>query len=82
MKDAATDDALRCCLCAARTLRPLWPKEELTLEAYLALGDDAGQLSPLENAVRRKADEVLAAAKPSAEDLQALRESFCPRWCG
>jgi WD40 repeat protein len=79
MKDAATDDALPLLAFALRELYDRFgQKKNLTLEAYLALGDDAGQLSPLENAVRRKADEVLAAAKPSAEDLQALRESFVP----
>ena len=50
----------------------------LTAEAYRALGDPHAQLSPLENAVRRKAEEVLAAAKPSAEDLEALKEAFIP----
>ena len=79
MKDAATDDALPLLAFALRELYDRFgQKKNLTLEAYLALGDNAGQLSPLENAVRRKADEVLAAAKPSAEDLQALRESFVP----
>ena len=79
MKDAATDDALPLLAFALRELYDRFgQKKNLTLEAYLALGDDAGQLSPLENAVRRKADEVLAAVKPSSEDLQALRESFVP----
>lgn len=79
MKDAATDDALPLLAFALRELHDRFgQKRHLTLEAYKALGDDAGQLSPLENAVRRKADEVIAAAKPSAEDLQALKEAFVP----
>jgi WD40 repeat protein len=79
MNDAATDDALPLLAFALRELYDRFgQKRHLTLEAYRALGDDAGQLSPLENAVRRKADEVLAAAKPSPEDLQALREAFVP----
>jgi WD40 repeat protein len=79
MKDAATDDALPLLAFALRELYDRFGnKKHLTLEAYLALGDNAGQLSPLENAVRRKADEVLAAAKPAGEDLQALREAFVP----
>src|SRR5271157_1511328 len=79
MNDAATDDALPLLAFALRELYDRFgQKRHLTLEAYQALGDDAGQLSPLENAVRRKADEVLAAAKPSVEDLQALREAFVP----
>ena len=79
MNDAATDDALPLLAFALRELYDRFGQERhLTLEAYRALGDDAGQLSPLENAVRRKADEVLATAKPSPEDLQALREAFVP----
>lgn len=79
MSDAATDDALPLLAFALRELYDRFAqKKHLTLEAYRALGDDASQLSPLENAVRRKADEVLAAAKPSAEDLQALKEAFVP----
>src|SRR4029077_15668583 len=49
-----------------------------TLEAYRALGDQQAGLSPLENAVRRKADEVLSEAKPAPGDLQALKEDFVP----
>jgi WD40 repeat protein len=79
MHDAATDDALPLLAFALRELFDRFgQKRHLTLEAYRALGDDAAHLSPLENAVRRKADEVLAAAKPSAEDLQALKEAFVP----
>jgi WD40 repeat protein/ABC-type arginine transport system ATPase subunit len=79
MNDAATDDALPLLAFALRELYDRFGlKKHLTLEAYRALGDEAGQLSPLENAVRRKADEVLTAAKPSPEDLQALREAFVP----
>jgi len=79
MNDAATDDALPLLAFALRELHDRFgQKRQLTLEAYRTLGDDSGQLSPLENAVRRKADEVLAAAKPSEEDLQALKEAFVP----
>jgi hypothetical protein len=79
MADAPTDDALPL---LAFALRELYERSaqsgRLTADAYLALGDAQAQLSPLENAVRRKADEVLAAAKPTPEDLQALREAFIP----
>jgi WD40 repeat protein len=79
MNGAATDDALPLLAFALRELYDRFgQKKHLTLEAYSALGDDAARLSPLENAVRRKADEVLSAAKPSAEDLQALKEAFVP----
>ncbi len=77
--DARTDDALPL---LAFALRELYDRSassgRLTVEAYRALGDASADLSPLENAVRMKADEVLGAAKPSAEDLQALKEAFIP----
>ncbi len=67
MNDAATDDALPLLAFALRELYDRFGQtKKLTLEAYLALGDPAAQLSPLENAVRSKADEVLAVAKASA----------------
>ena len=79
MNDAATDDALPLLAFALRELYDRFGQtKKLTLEAYRALGDPAAQLSPLENAVRSKADEVLANAKASAEDLDALRDAFVP----
>jgi WD40 repeat protein len=79
MHDAATDDALPLLAFALRELYDRFgQKKHLTLEAYRALGDDTAHLSPLENAVRRSADEVLASAKSSAEDLRALRDAFIP----
>jgi len=79
MNDAATDDALPLLAFALRELYDRFGQgRSLSVAAYKALGDEAAQLSPLENAVRRKADEVLAAAKPSADDLQALKEAFVP----
>ena len=77
--DARTEDALPL---LAFALRELYDRcatcGRLTAEAYRALGDAQAQLSPLENAVRRKADEELAAAKPEPEDLEALKEAFIP----
>jgi hypothetical protein len=79
IKDAGTDDALPL---LAFVLRELYDRcagrNRLTYEAYRSIGDEQAQLSPLENAVRRKADEVLAEAKPSSEELQALKEAFVP----
>jgi WD40 repeat protein len=79
MADARTDDALPL---LAFALRELYDRSagtrHMTVEAYRAMGDAQAQLSPLENAVRRKADEVLGAANPTAEDLQALKEAFIP----
>jgi WD40 repeat protein len=77
--DAPTEDVLPL---LAFALRELYDGSagsgRLSAEAYLALGDARAQLSPLENAVRRSADEVLSAANPSPEDLQALKEAFIP----
>jgi WD40 repeat protein len=82
--DAGTEDALPL---LAFTLRELYDRyvddrngggtaRQLSLVHYAALGDPSGGLNPLENSVRKRADEVLAEANPSPEDLQALREAF------
>jgi WD40 repeat protein len=77
--DARTEDALPLLAFALRELYDRFASGgRLTAESYRALGDPQAQLSPLENAVRRRADEVLAAAKPAPEDLQALKEAFIP----
>ncbi len=81
--DAGTEDALPL---LAFTLRELYDRyvgerdgggtRQLSLVQYAALGDPAALLNPLENSVRKRADEVLAEAAPSEEDLRALREAF------
>ena len=48
----------------------------LTLAEYQALGNPARGLSPLENAVQRRAEEAVSALALQPEDLQALREAF------
>jgi hypothetical protein len=78
VQDARTEDALPL---LAFTLRELldWPANKtLTLERYKALGDEKAGLTPLENAVRQAADRVVAEAKPSEDELEALREAFVP----
>jgi WD40 repeat protein len=84
MADARTDDALPLLAFALRELYDRSVRDRnaatkhMTVDAYRAMGDAAAQLTPLENAVRRKADEVLTAANPTEEDLQALKEAFIP----
>ena len=79
MRDAATNDALPLLAFALRELYDRFAKSgRLTLEAYQALGDPQAQLSPLENSVKRKAEEILGAARLSAEDLRALKDAFIP----
>jgi WD40 repeat protein len=89
MRDAATEDALPLLAYALRELYdrfgqsdrpvqndPLAQNRRLTAENYRALGDEAAQLSPLENAVRKKADEAIRLANPTSEDLNALEDAF------
>jgi hypothetical protein len=77
-RDAETEDALPL---LAFALRELWDRSQnksLTLAGYKALSDEKAGLTPLENAVRQAADEALAEAKPTDDELMALREAFVP----
>ncbi len=78
MKDAATEDALPLLAFTLRELRDRYGGDRLSLADYRSLGDEAAEVTPLENSVRKRADEVLAAAKPSPDQLDALREAFIP----
>ena len=79
MKDAATDDALPLLAFALREIYDRFAaSRRLTLAEYLVFGDTTAGISPLENAVRKRADEVLADARPTPEDLRALKEAFVP----
>jgi hypothetical protein len=79
IKDANTGDALPLLAFALRELYDrIGSSGKLTVEGYRALGDEETGLSALENAVRRKADEVLKDARPSPEQLQALKAAFVP----
>src|SRR5262249_55682520 len=79
VRDAETADALPL---LAFTLRELYDRgsgdHNLSLAEYTALGDPQAGLAPLENAGRKAADDVLADARPSDEELNALREAFVP----
>lgn len=78
VRDADTQDALPL---LAFALRQLWDRSSskvLSFDGYRALGDETAGLSPLENAVRKAADVVLAEAKPADDELVALREAFVP----
>jgi hypothetical protein len=77
-RDAETEDALPL---LAFALRELWDRSQnksLTLAGYKALSDEKAGLTPLENAVRQAADEALAEAKPTDDELTAMRETFVP----
>jgi WD40 repeat protein len=78
VRDAATEDALPLLAFALRQLWDRSPNKVLSLDSYTALGDEKSGLTPLENAVRKAADAVLAEAKPGDDELVALREAFVP----
>ncbi|MFM7362384.1 MAG: TIR domain-containing protein, partial [Cyanobacteriota bacterium] len=77
--DAETEDALPL---LAFALRELYDRfgggRHLSLAYYQALGDAKAELSPLEHAVRRRADEVFTRTHPSNEQIKALRVAFVP----
>jgi hypothetical protein len=77
--DAETEDALPLLAFALREIYERFGGDRhLTLADYQALGDAKDDLSPLENAVRRRADELLQGMQPSEEQMKALREAFVP----
>ena len=78
MKDAATEDALPLLAFTLRELRDRFGGDRLTLANYQSMGDAAAGLTPLENSLRKRADEVLKQADPAAEELDALRQAFVP----
>jgi len=79
VQDAKTEDALPLLAFALRELYDHAADDNyLSLAEYNALGDAKEELSPLENAVRKAADNVLAEAGPANEELTALREAFVP----
>ena len=78
-KDAETEDALPLLAFALRELFDRYGDDNyLSLDEYHALGDPKEGLTPLENAVRKAADDVLTQARPGEEELTALREAFVP----
>ena len=72
-KDAETEDALPL---LADALRELYENYHLTLPEYEALGDKTNGLSPLENIVCKRADDVLKKAQPPDEEKEALRDAL------
>jgi WD40 repeat protein len=83
--DMGTDDALPLLAFTLRELhdRFVGPRGQrtareiqLSLAHYRMLGDPTSGLNPLENAVRRRADEVVDSSRLSDKDLGALREAF------
>lgn len=79
-QDAKTDDALPLLAFTLRELYERYGKKDkrLTLDEYVQLGDPKLELTPLENAVRQSADNILRTLKLSNDELNALRETFVP----
>ena len=79
VRDAETTDALPLLAFALRELYDRASDDHyLSLAKYNAMGDAEAKLTPLENSVRKAADEVLDDASPGDEELTALREAFVP----
>jgi hypothetical protein len=79
IRDTETEDALPLLAFALRELYDHYGGDGLLAEAeYQALGDVASGLTPLENAVRRRADRVFADHRPTEEETRAVREAFVP----
>jgi WD40 repeat protein len=81
-RHAETEDALPLLAVALSDLYERFGRDGgvLTKEKYLSMGNgkdgDKDYLSPLENSVRRRADEVLAEMQPTEEVKKALRDAF------
>ncbi len=80
IRDVPSSEALPLLAFALRDLhdRSKAHRWHLAIADYEQLGDTAAGLSPLENAVRRKAEEVIDAERPTEDELAALRRSFIP----
>jgi len=77
--DARTTDALPLVAFALRRIYDEFGDDgRLRLNEYESLRDAAAGLSPLETLVRDTAADVIARAKPTSEELAALREAFVP----
>jgi hypothetical protein len=80
IRDTATEDALPLLAFALNELYSqsrLSGDDRLSLNVYKALGDKAAGLSPLENVVRKAANDALM-PKPSKAAMKALRDAFIP----
>ena len=77
--DTATEDALPLLALALRKLHDQYGADGvLSLGDYQALGDPATGLSPLENAVKQAADDLLKAQRPDEASPKAQRDAFVP----
>jgi TPR repeat protein len=77
--DVKSTEALPLLAFALRELHERFAREHrLTIANYESLGDPGSHLSPIENVVRRKAENVLELMAPSESELVALKGAFIP----
>ena len=77
--DIKSTDALPLLAFALRDLfERLGDERRLSIAGYERMGDAANGLTPMANAVRRKADDVLASLKASDAELKELKQAFIP----
>jgi tetratricopeptide (TPR) repeat protein len=79
-QDVKSSEALPLLAFALRELYERFARDRhgLTIDDYNKLGDPGLKLNPIDNAVRRKADDVLTIHEPSKEQLAALKDAFIP----
>ena len=78
-EDVRSGEALPLLAFALRELFERYGRgRRLTISDYENLGDPAAGLSPMENAVRRRADDVLTSLRPSHRELEDLKRAFIP----
>jgi hypothetical protein len=78
-EDVKSAEALPLLAFALRELFERYGRDRrLTIADYEKLGDPAAGLRPMENAVRRRADDVLTSLRPSTRELDELKRAFIP----
>src|SRR5262249_40817978 len=81
--DVKSTEALPLLAFALRELYERFARDHrLTIDDYEKLGDQPAGLRPIENAVRRRADDVLNTLHAEPVDLSALKQAFIPHLVG
>jgi tetratricopeptide (TPR) repeat protein len=79
IEDVKSAEALPLLAFALRELYERFGQDRrLAIGDYEKLGDPAAQLSPIENAVRRRAEDVLGSIQPSGAEVEAVKQAFIP----
>jgi hypothetical protein len=77
--DVSSSDALPLLAFALRELNERFgAKRRLSVSDYESLGRRNQGISPIQDVIRRKADDVLQSLRPNAVGLDSLRRSFIP----